>query len=125
MYRYLPFWLAGLAEYLLILLIPLFAVVFPIAQFVPTMIAFVIQRRIFGLYGELTMLETELEAAGPGAPSQELAEALEHLARRANGLRVPLGYAQRLFILKSHIARTQEEVEKRRRSAEVSTPGRS
>jgi TRAP-type uncharacterized transport system substrate-binding protein len=116
-YRYLPFWLAGLAERLLILLIPLFAVVFPIAQFLPTIIAFVIQRRIFGLYGELTMLEMELEVAGPGAPSQELSAALEDLARRANHLRVPLGYAQRLFILKSHIARTQEEVERRRRPA--------
>jgi TRAP transporter TAXI family solute receptor len=124
-YRYLPFWLAALAERLLILLIPLFAVVFPIAQFVPTAIAFVIQRRIFGLYGELRMLEMELEEAGRGAPRADLAADLENLAKRASHLRVPLGYAQRLFILKSHIAQALEEVDRRRGSAEVSTPDRS
>jgi TRAP-type uncharacterized transport system substrate-binding protein len=37
MYRYLPFWMAGLAERLFIVLIPLFTVVFPIAHFVPTL----------------------------------------------------------------------------------------
>ena len=113
-YRYLPFWMAGLAERLMILLIPLFTVVFPLAHFVPSLYAFVIQRRVFGLYGELKVLETELESMGPGESIHRIAEELERLARRAHRLRVPLGFAQRLFILKSHIALAQQEVERRR-----------
>ena len=113
-YRYLPFWMAGLAERLMILLIPLFTVVFPLAHFVPSLYAFVIQRRIFGLYGELKILETELESMGPGDSIHGIGADLERLARRAHRLRVPLGFAQRLFILKSHIALAQQEVEKRR-----------
>jgi TRAP-type uncharacterized transport system substrate-binding protein len=112
-YRYLPFWLAGLAERLFILLIPLFAVVFPIAHFLPTIFAAVTERRIFSLYGQLKILERELETRGPGEPTDDVAAGLKELARRANRLRVPLSFAQRLFILKSHIALAQEQVEKR------------
>jgi len=116
-YRNLPFWLAGLVQQLLIVLIPLFAIVYPVAQLLPRIYAYAIQRRIFSLYGELKILEMELATAGSDV-TNDLAAALEELARRANRLRVPLGFAQRLFILKSHIALTQQEVEKRRRSGD-------
>jgi TRAP-type uncharacterized transport system substrate-binding protein len=116
-YRYLPSWLAGVAERLLILLIPLFTIVFPIAHFVPTLYASFIQNRIFRLYGELKFIESEIGASGPGAVGDEVVSALADLGRRADGLHVPLAYAQRLFILKSHIAMAQAEVEKKRRAA--------
>jgi len=122
LYRLLPFWLAGLMERLLILLIPLFAVVLPIAQFVPKIYSSMINRRIFGMYGELKMLEAELEVMGPDDSTHDLAEQLDQLARRANRLHVPNGYAQRLFILKSHISMAQEELEKRRVAPTESNP---
>ena len=76
-----------------------------------------IERRIYRLYGQLMVLEAELEQARSGPAPHHLVAALEDLARRANHLSVPLRYSQRLFILKSHIALTKEEVEKRRRAA--------
>jgi len=115
-YRYLPLWMAGLTERLLVVLIPLFVVVYPVVSFMPGLFAFFINRRIFNLYGELKVLELELERAGPGDAIQDVAAALEDLAGRANHLRVPLGYAQRLFILKSHITAAQEEVARRQRA---------
>jgi ABC-type histidine transport system ATPase subunit len=54
---------------------------------------------------------------GPRDATHEVAGELERLANRANRLRVPLGFAQQLFILKSHITLVQQEVEKRRRLA--------
>ena len=113
-YRYLPLWLAGVAERLFILLIPLFTVVFPLVHFVPTLIAMVVERRMFSLYGELKFLESEIQKSGPGELREDVASRLASLAKRAQSLRVPLGYAQRLFILKSHIAQAQDEIEKRR-----------
>lgn len=113
-YRHLPFWVASLAERVLIVLIPLFAVVFPIAQFLPPVYASVIERRIYMLYGELKLLEAEMERLGRGRAPDALATALQDLARRANHLRVPLRFSQRLFILKDHIALAQREVEQRR-----------
>jgi TRAP-type uncharacterized transport system substrate-binding protein len=112
-YRVLPLWLAGLTERLLILLIPLLVVVFPAVRFLPTLYGYMIERRIYRLYGQLMVLEAELEQTRPGPAPYQLLTALEDLARRANHLSVPLRYSQRLFILKSHIALTKEEVEKR------------
>ncbi len=116
-YGYLPFWLAGLAEKLLILIIPLFAVVLPLASFLPRLFQAVTERRLFGMYRELKLVERELETTGPVAGLDQLAAVLEELARRANHLWVPLGYSQRLFILKSHIALAQEHLDKRLNSA--------
>jgi TRAP-type uncharacterized transport system substrate-binding protein len=114
MYRYLPLWLAGLAERLLVVLIPLFAIVFPLVNFVPTVIRYVTERRVFALYGELRIAESQLEGQGPIAAIDDIAASLQDLAIRANRLKVPLGYAQRLFILKNHIALAQQEIERRR-----------
>jgi hypothetical protein len=114
-YRYLPFWLAGPIEQLWVLLIPLVAFVYPIVGALPRMYARMIERRIYMLYGELRFLEARLATAS-GDATDDLAAALEQLARRANSLRVPLGYAQRLFILKDHIAQAQRDVESRRSS---------
>ena len=116
-YQYLPFWMAGLAEKLLILLIPLFAVVFPLASILPRLFAMVTERRIFGLYRELKLVERDLELPGAVAELERLEGELEDLDRRANHLWVPLSYAQRLFILKSHVALAREQVEKRRVAA--------
>ena len=122
-YRYLPLWMAGLAERLLILLIPLFAVVFPLASVLPRVFGVVTERRIFVMYRELKLVEQALEGAGPVTGMDRLAAALEDLARRANHLWVPLGYTQRLFILKSHIALAREQLDKR--LAAEAAPGAS
>jgi hypothetical protein len=109
----LPLWLAGITQRLLILLIPLFVLVLPAVRFVPAIYSYLIERRIYRLYGELKMLEAELDRASPGPAPYELGAGLEDLARRANHLSVPLRFSQRLFILKSHIAQARGEVEKR------------
>jgi TRAP-type uncharacterized transport system substrate-binding protein len=112
-YRVFPLWFAGLAERLLILLVPLLVVVFPLFRVFPGIYQYLVERRIYRLYGELRAVEAELEQAGPGPNSSHLAEALEDLATRANRVSVPLRYSQRLFILKSHIALAKEQLEKR------------
>ena len=112
-YRYLPIWLAGLAEKLLILIIPLFAVIFPLVSVLPRLFQAITERRIFVMYRELKVVERALEAEGPVAGFDRLAAALAEVERRANHLWVPLGYSQRLFILKSHIALAREHIDKR------------
>jgi TRAP-type uncharacterized transport system substrate-binding protein len=111
-YRYLPLWLAGLAEKLLILIIPLFAVVLPLASFLPRLFAMLTERRIFVMYRELKLVERAMETGGPVALG-ELAATLEDLGHHANHIWVPLSYSQRLFILKSHIALAREQLDKR------------
>jgi TRAP-type uncharacterized transport system substrate-binding protein len=111
-FRVLPLWLAGLTERLLILLIPLLVVVFPLFRFLPAAYQYLVETRIYRLYGRLRVLEQEMEEAGPGQ-LDHLATELDELARQASHLSVPLYYSQRLFILKSHIASARGEVDKR------------
>jgi len=121
-YRYLPAWLAGVTERLLILLIPLLFIVYPVARVLPTIYHSIIQRRIFRLYGELKLLEAESETADPGRDDVDLDAALADLSMRAHRLRVPLGYAQRLFILRDHIAAAQAEIGKRQQASSGEDP---
>jgi TRAP-type uncharacterized transport system substrate-binding protein len=111
-YRVLPPWLAGMAERLLILLIPLLVVVFPLVRFLPAAYQYMVETRIYRLYGRLRVLEQEVEEAGPGH-LDHLATELDELARQASHVSVPLHYSQRLFILKSHIALARAELDKR------------
>jgi TRAP-type uncharacterized transport system substrate-binding protein len=112
-YRVFPLWLAGLTEGLLILLIPLLVVAFPLIRFLPTVYQYVVETRIYRLYGRLRVLEEALAEPGSGPGLDRVAIELDELAREASHLSVPLFYAQRLFILKSHISMARGEVEKR------------
>ena len=121
-YRTLPLWLAGMSERFLILLIPLLVVMFPLLRLVPGLYGYIVEHRIYRLYGQLRILEGELEEAGRGPALENVAVALEDLSRRASHLSVPLMFTQRLYILKSHIALAQVEVEKRRRAGAAGEP---
>ena len=121
-YRTLPLWLAGMTERFLILLIPLLVVLFPLLRLVPGLYGYIVEHRIYSLYGQLRMLEGELEEAGSGPALEPVGVALEDLSRRASHLSVPLMFTQRLFILKGHIALAQAEVEKRRRAGPAGEP---
>ena len=57
-----PFWVASLIGRLLVLLIPIVAVLYPIVRFLPALYDRFIQLRIARLYGELRLLEDEIES---------------------------------------------------------------
>ncbi|HVN43575.1 MAG TPA: TAXI family TRAP transporter solute-binding subunit [Steroidobacteraceae bacterium] len=101
--RYLPFWMAVLVERLLILLIPVVGVIYPVVKILPNLYRWSMQRRIYRLYGELKLLETELEARPSGAPADDLSARLVDLEQRANRLRVPAAFAHLLYTLRMHI----------------------
>ncbi len=124
-YRTLPFWLSGITDRLLLLLIPLLVVILPALRFLPGLYGYVVEHRIYSLYGQLRILEGELEDTGQGAALDSIAAELEDLARRASHLSVPLMYTQRLFFLRGHIALAQAEVEKRRRAGAAGEPSSS
>jgi hypothetical protein len=58
--RYLPFWVANLADRMLVFLIPLIAVLLPTIRFLPDIIAYRPRARIAALYAKLRALEHEI-----------------------------------------------------------------
>ena len=101
LYRYLPFRAAQLAGRLLVVLIPLVGIVYPLLRFAPALYGWGMRRRVFQLYGELKLIEADLEAHPDDAVS--LQRRLDHLEERADHLRVPLAFAQILYQVRSHI----------------------
>ena len=61
------------------------------------------RRRIVRFYGELKMLELELEARPADALTDDLVRRLDELELRASHLHVPLFYSQVLYTLKQHV----------------------
>ena len=103
--RYLPFWLANFIERMLVLLVPLVAVVYPLAKALPGLFFWRQRNRIYKWYGELKFLEADLARAD--MPAEQRAQ---HLARldaiesEAAAMRVPLAFSDRVYTLRGHIA---------------------
>jgi TRAP transporter TAXI family solute receptor len=118
LYRYLPFWLSGMTERLLIVLIPLLAVAYPLARLLPQLYQWWMQHHLFTLYGELKLIETELGRRGAGESTDDLLSALDGLQQRTNRMFVTVSFAQRRYILKNHIQQAREQLERHREIAQ-------
>ncbi len=100
--RYLPFWLAVLTSRLLVLLIPVIAIAYPVLSFAPALYSWSVLRPIFRMYGDLKLIESELESSD-GTASRNVQTRLERLEQSANQLRVPASFAQFVYHLRVHI----------------------
>jgi TRAP transporter TAXI family solute receptor len=101
--RYMPFWMATLADRLVLMLIPIVGILLPVLRFAPPVYTWRVLRRFLYWYRELQQIEAGFDPkAGP-----------EHLARirakidaiedAANRIEVPLGFANQLYDLRQHI----------------------
>jgi hypothetical protein len=97
--RYLPFWLANLADRMWLALLAIVAVLIPLARVLPPVYAFRIRRRVFRWYAELRAVE---DAQGQ-RPNAELLAELATLEDHVGRVTVPLSYADELYALRSHI----------------------
>ena len=111
--RYLPFWVAALAERLLILLVPLLAVVYPLLRSLPGLYGWAVRRRVFSLYRDLKLIELATEGLPVGEEAGGLAARLDELETRASRLRVPQTYAWLAYTLRHHIRLVRERLEER------------
>ena len=99
--RALPFWLAVVVGKALFVLIPVVGILYPLARFAPALYGWSMRRRIFRFYGELKLIELELDS-GRGDRGAMI-QRLDRLQQRVNQLRVPTMYAQFLYVLRSHV----------------------
>ena len=103
LYRQLPFWAASLADRFLMVLVPLVLVLLPAFRLLPTLYRWRIRNRLYRIYAALLELERDLRGHAP-AQRAALAERLDAVERRADALRLPLGYADQFYVLREHIA---------------------
>jgi TRAP-type uncharacterized transport system substrate-binding protein len=110
--RHLPFWLAVLAQQLLVLLIPVVGVVYPLLRFSPVLYSWFQNQRIYKLYSELMHLEDQMASSSP-QQTAEVIDCLDHLEQRASHLSLPLPFQPMIYALRTHIGVVRQKIEKR------------
>jgi TRAP transporter TAXI family solute receptor len=110
--RFLPFWLAVQVDRLLIIIIPLIGLMYPLLRFMPFVYDWSMRRRIYRLYGELWLLEHELESSRGADKAGDLNAKLDRLEEKADRLRLPKAYVDMLYKLKEHVILVRERLNK-------------
>jgi len=103
MMNYLPFWLAEFFERMFLLLLPLFAVAYPILQSMPSYRLGRAQSRINEVYGSLKFFEEELTSDFDPAQTQTYLDKIDQIDLRARRLRVPKSLSSDYYSLRTNI----------------------
>jgi TRAP-type uncharacterized transport system substrate-binding protein len=103
LYRILPFWLASLADRLLVVVVPLIVLLVPALRLVPALYAWRVKSRIYRWYGALIAIERSALNETSAEERQSLIERLDAIEESVNGLKMPLAYADQFYVLREHI----------------------
>jgi TRAP-type uncharacterized transport system substrate-binding protein len=103
LYRTLPFWLASLADRLLVLLVPIIVVLIPGMRLVPSLYAWRVKSRIYRWYGVLIAIERGAMNETSEQERTMLLEKLDAIEESVNKLKMPLAYADQFYVLREHI----------------------
>ena len=104
--RYLPFWLANLADRMWLALLGIGVVLIPLSRVLPPLYEFRIRSRVFRWYGQLREVEANLGQRDPAALLAELDRIEGHVGQ----VTVPLSHADELYALRSHIQMVRRRV---------------
>jgi TRAP-type uncharacterized transport system substrate-binding protein len=108
--RYLPFWLATLIDRMIVLLVPVVALLIPIMKFAPPLYGWRVRSRIFRRYGELKLLENELELDATRHTRAEWLARLDEIEDEVNHLPAPLRFSDMLYTLRGHIGLVRSSI---------------
>lgn len=102
-YRHLPFWVASLVDRAIVLLVPLAVILIPGLRILPAFYRWRITQRIYRRYADL--MELERAAFSETTPGQrtDLLRRLDKIEERVITLKLPGSFADRVYLLRSHI----------------------
>jgi TRAP transporter TAXI family solute receptor len=121
LYRYLPFWLAALAERTIIIVVPLLVILIPAFNFLPQFLRWRVRSRIFRWYGELALLERDVATHKGALPLEQWLSDLDRIEHAVRGIRTPAQFASEAYTLREHIGLVRRAAAARA-SAEASAP---
>ena len=108
--RVLPFWAAVLLDRAIWTLVPLFALLIPASRVLPAVFRWQIRSRIYRWYGELKFIEQEARRHPDINRITQLLHRLDEIERLLARRKVPLAYANELYILREHIHLVRNEL---------------
>jgi len=103
LYRTLPFWIASLADRVIVLLVPIIVVLIPGLRLVPGLYRWRVRSRIYKIYGALIGIEREAMTDPETAQREALIERVDGIENTVNQMKMPLAYADQFYVLREHI----------------------
>jgi len=103
LYRTLPFWLASIADRLLVLLVPVAVLLIPALRLIPALYRWRVRSRIYRWYGKLIAIERGALAESSQPERSALLEQLDQIEESINQLKMPLAYADAFYVLREHV----------------------
>jgi hypothetical protein len=110
-YRYLPFWMASLADRFVFILVPIIVLLIPAIKLVPTLYTWRVRSRIYRWYGALLALERDLFSHPEAERREELRKRLDPIEQGVNSMKVPLLFADQFYVLRQHIGFVRERLD--------------
>ncbi|RKP50917.1 TAXI family TRAP transporter solute-binding subunit [Trinickia fusca] len=110
LYRVLPFWVASLADRLLVIVVPILVVLIPSLRLVPSVYAWRVKSRIYRWYGALIAIERGAFNETSEAERAALVERLDEIETSVNRMKMPLAYADQFYVLREHIGFVRERL---------------
>ena len=110
LYSHLPFWLASLTDRLLVVLIPLVVLIIPALRAVPAIYRWRVRSRVYRWYGVLMAIEKEIFSGPTPEMQQELLSRLDRVEEAVNRIKMPLSFADQLFVLRSHVGMVHDRL---------------
>jgi hypothetical protein len=103
LYRTLPFWIASIADRMLVLLLPVAVLLFPAMRVIPALYSWRVRSRIYRYYGSLIAIERHALAGATDEERTQLLGQLDEIEAALNHLRMPLAYADAFYVLREHV----------------------
>ncbi|HEX4986260.1 MAG TPA: TAXI family TRAP transporter solute-binding subunit, partial [Burkholderiales bacterium] len=110
LYSHLPFWLASLTDRLLVVLIPLVVIIVPGLRLIPVVYRWRIRSRVYRWYGVLMTIERDIFAGPTPEQRADLLQRIDRVEDAIARIRMPLSFADQLFVLRSHVNMVRERL---------------
>ena len=103
LYQNLPFWLASLVDRTLVVFVPIVVLLIPGLKLVPALYNWRIRSRIYRWYGSLIAIERTILTHTSPEERAELLKRLDDIEQEVNKMKMPLAFAENLYVLRDHI----------------------
>jgi len=107
--RYLPFWIAVLADRMLVLLIPVVTLLVPLIKIVPFLYTWRIRKRLWHWYKELQLLEHSM--SDDPADLEKHRTEMHRIEEAVWTIPVPVEYSEQYYNLREHVEFVRRRLE--------------
>jgi NMT1-like family len=102
-HRFLPFWVATFVERFVLLVLPLIVVAVPVINYFPEFLRWRVRSRVYRWYGELALLERDVQSHQAPFPIQRWLQDLDRIEHAVEDIKVPTNLASEAYTLRGHV----------------------